>query len=68
MNNKFILLTGCSGGGKSTLLSALADQGFSTVVEPGRHIVSEELAGHDPSASWPERLSMKTLLRSGVPK
>lgn len=52
MINKFILITGCSGGGKSTLLSALADRGFSTVVEPGRRIVSEELARHGAALPW----------------
>lgn len=52
MINKFILLTGCSGGGKSTLLSALADRGFSTIVEPGRRIVSEELAGQRAALPW----------------
>ena len=52
MINKFILITGCSGGGKSTLLSALADRGYSTVAEPGRRIVSEELAGHGAALPW----------------
>ncbi|WP_299728890.1 AAA family ATPase [uncultured Tateyamaria sp.] len=35
------LITGCSGGGKSTLLDALAARGYATVSEPGRRIVAE---------------------------
>ena len=40
--NRFIILSGCSGGGKSTLLAELARRGFATVEEPGRRIVIEE--------------------------
>ncbi|MBO9436371.1 AAA family ATPase [Ruegeria sp. R13_0] len=52
MRNKFILLTGCSGGGKSTLLDALSKRGFSTVLEPGRRIVEEEIAGDSKALPW----------------
>lgn len=34
-----IAISGCSGGGKSTLLAALARRGFATIPEPGRRIV-----------------------------
>lgn len=34
-----VAISGCSGGGKSTLLAALARRGFATVPEPGRRIV-----------------------------
>jgi predicted ATPase len=34
-----VVITGCSGGGKSTLLGALAALGHATVPEPGRRIV-----------------------------
>ncbi len=34
-----IAISGCSGGGKSTLLDALARRGFATMSEPGRRIV-----------------------------
>ena len=37
--DRFIILSGCSGGGKSTLLAELARRGFATVEEPGRRIV-----------------------------
>ncbi|MEO1705188.1 MAG: AAA family ATPase, partial [Pseudomonadota bacterium] len=39
-----ILITGCSGGGKSTLLAALAQQGHAVVREPGERIVRSEMA------------------------
>ncbi len=38
-----IALSGCSGGGKSTLLEALAQRGFRTFAEPGRRIVRAAL-------------------------
>ena len=47
-----ILISGCSGGGKSTLLEALAARGYATVPEPGRRIVAEELAGDGSALPW----------------
>lgn len=52
LSDRFILLTGCSGGGKSTLLQALADRGFGTVQEPGRRIVADEIACHGRALPW----------------
>lgn len=46
MPQKLVLITGCSGGGKSTLLDKLKENGFHTVPEPGRRIVAEEMAGN----------------------
>ncbi len=46
------MLSGCSGGGKSTLLEALAARGFATVEEPGRRIVREALAGDGRTLPW----------------
>jgi predicted ATPase len=50
--NRFILLSGCSGGGKSTLLAELAERGFATVEEPGRRVVREELASGGGALPW----------------
>lgn len=47
-----ILLTGCSGGGKSTLLDALASLGHLTVAEPGRRIVAAARAGTGAALPW----------------
>lgn len=47
-----ILLTGCSGGGKSTLLAALARRGYATFEEAGRQIVREETASGGRGLPW----------------
>lgn len=48
----FVILSGCSGGGISTLLEALAERGFTVVPEPGRRIVADELAGDGVALPW----------------
>lgn len=40
--DRFVVITGCSGGGKSTLLAELARRGFAVVPEAGRQIVREQ--------------------------
>jgi predicted ATPase len=50
--NRFIILSGCSGGGKSTLLAELARRGFVTVEEPGRRIVIEETRKGGTALPW----------------
>jgi predicted ATPase len=50
--NLFTLLSGCSGGGKSTLLVELARRGFGTIEEPGRRVVREELASGGDALPW----------------
>jgi predicted ATPase len=47
-----VILSGCSGGGKSTLLAVLARRGFETVEEPGRRIVAEEMRGDGSALPW----------------
>jgi predicted ATPase len=46
------VLSGCSGGGKSTLLAELARRGYATVPEPGRRIVREEMQGEGAALPW----------------
>lgn len=48
----FFIISGCSGGGKSTLLAELARRGFATVDEPGRRVVREELASGGTALPW----------------
>jgi predicted ATPase len=50
--SRHVVLSGCSGGGKSTLLSELARRGFSTIAEPGRRIVEEELRNQGKALPW----------------
>jgi predicted ATPase len=40
--DKFVVLSGCSGGGKSSLLSALAARGYRVFAEPGREVIREQ--------------------------
>ena len=40
----FVAISGCSGGGKSTLLCELGRRGFEIFAEPGRQIVKEQVA------------------------
>jgi len=47
-----IVISGCSSGGKSTLLGELARRGFHTVEEPGRNIVREALATGSDALPW----------------
>ena len=46
------MISGCSGGGKSTLLAELARRGYGVIEEPGRRIVREELAGNGTCLPW----------------
>lgn len=50
--DRFVVLSGCSGGGKSALIEALAAGGFDVVPEPGRRIVREELARGGDALPW----------------
>lgn len=50
--NRRVLISGCSGGGKSALLVELAARGFSVVEEPGRRIVRQELAENGRALPW----------------
>jgi predicted ATPase len=48
----FVTISGCSGGGKSTLLAELEQLGFATVEEPGRRIVAEEIERDGRALPW----------------
>lgn len=52
LQNRFVLISGCSGGGKSTLLAELAARGYPVVEEPGRRIVTDELASGGNALPW----------------
>jgi len=47
-----IVITGCSGGGKSTLLAELAKAGEQVFEEPGRQIVKEQDLIGGPDLPW----------------
>lgn len=47
-----VVITGCSGGGKSALLEELSRRGHVTVPEPGRRVVQEEMARDGEALPW----------------
>jgi predicted ATPase len=50
--SRFVVISGCSGGGKSTLLAELARRGHAVVPEPGRRVVDEEMAANGRALPW----------------
>ena len=58
-----VVISGCSGGGKSTLVAELSSRGFATVPEAGRRIVAEELAGNGESLPW---VSLESFARKAI--
>jgi predicted ATPase len=41
---RYVVISGCSGGGKSALLTELTARGYRTFAEPGREIIKEQAA------------------------
>ena len=52
IKNNYVIISGCSGGGKSTLLSELVTRGYSVVLEPGRQIVKEQTVINGNAVPW----------------
>src|SRR5215469_4870540 len=50
--DRFVVISGCSRGGKSTLVTELGRRGCVTVEEPGRRIVKEEMLGDGLALPW----------------
>lgn len=50
--DRFVIISGCSGGGKSTLLAELSARGYAVIEEPGRRIVAEERGGSGRALPW----------------
>jgi predicted ATPase len=50
--HKFVVLSGCSGAGKSSLLSELGNRGFPIYEEPGRQVVKEQLYIGGDALPW----------------
>ena len=63
MSDRFVILSGCSGGGKSTLLEELRARGHAIVSEPGRRIVREETASGGHALPWidPEAFARRAI-------
>jgi predicted ATPase len=56
-SNRFVVISGCSGGGKSTLLNELGRRGYATVGEPGRRIIKQELRGEGFALPWVDEIA-----------
>ncbi len=52
MRDNLVLITGCSGGGKSSLLDRLRARGHRVVEEPGRRVVRTEQAQGGNALPW----------------
>lgn len=50
--HNFVIISGCSGGGKSSLLEELRHRGYPCVDEPGRRIVRQELERGGDAVPW----------------
>lgn len=55
--DRFVILSGCSGGGKSALLDELRRRGHDVVEEPGRRIVIRELETGGAALPWVDSLA-----------
>jgi predicted ATPase len=55
--NRFVVISGCSSGGKSTLLIELGRRGYATVEEPGRRVVKEEMLGKGLALPWVDAIA-----------
>jgi predicted ATPase len=49
---RLVVVSGCSGGGKSALLAELARRGHATRPEPGRQVVREQLLIEGDGLPW----------------
>lgn len=60
--NRLIVISGCSGGGKSTLLEELNDDGYTVMPEVGRELVKEQFALNSNALPWKEPIRFCELL------
>jgi predicted ATPase len=56
-----VVVSGCSGGGKSMLLAELALRGYAVFPEPGRQIVKEQLSIGGDGLPWQNLLKFAEL-------
>ncbi len=56
-----LVITGCSGGGKSALLEELASRGHAVVREPGRRVIAAERASGGTGTPWEDMHRFATL-------
>ena len=59
--DRMVVVSGCSGGGKSTLLQEMALRGYPVYPEPGRQIVKEQLSIGGDGLPWDDKLKFTEL-------
>ena len=64
MKTRRIVISGCSGGGKSSIIEALSAQGFAIMPEAGRILVREEMAAGGDALPWTDPISFAEKLIS----
>lgn len=55
--DRFFVLTGGPGSGKSTLIQALAAEGLHAMPESGRAVIQEQVASEGNALPWADRLA-----------
>lgn len=61
-SERFIVVTGGPGSGKTTLIDALARRGFVTCPEAGRAIIRDQVAISGPALPWADRALFAELM------
>jgi predicted ATPase len=55
--SRLVVISGCSGGGKSTLIAELAGRGHSVIPEAGRRVVRDALATGSGPVPWDDPIA-----------
>jgi predicted ATPase len=63
-SDRFFVLTGGPGSGKTTLIEALKQAGFATAPEAGRGIIRDQVAIGGPALPWQDRALFAELMLS----
>lgn len=63
-HQRFIVVTGGPGSGKTTLIEALAAHGFATYPEAGRAIIRDQVAICGPALPWGDKALFAELMLS----
>ncbi len=63
-SDRFFVITGGPGSGKSTLVAALADLGYPHMPEAGRAIIQDQVAIGGDALPWSDRLAFAELMLS----
>jgi predicted ATPase len=50
--SRLVMISGCSSGGKSTLIDEMSKRGYEIVKEPGRRIIAEERQEGGNALPW----------------